>query len=686
MSRVTLFFVIGLFFLSLDIYLQVHSYTVQRQAARHALDYVAEIENLGNCSLGTGESLDLIYDHAVWDSYALAAVRLANFITKIITTNNNSLSSLSDQVLFALVRNNVHLKSFIFGSGIPFEPHESLRYPLFCPYAYRNENETVVLTKDLAVEYNYTDPRTEYYQVLRQKDFSNITIVTDKVYFRSGDSLLPPTEIVQPVARLEDGHWTKPYFDCGGGNIWMVTYSSPIFGLEQDKKSVMFRGVATIDIELTSIDINQCDPEEVPKRTRTFDVFRGTHLCQPSTECEFKSGEGFRRGAYICKCAKGYFFPDSEAKEKYFKGYDIEQHVAINITTSLFKYTCTRCAPGCEECTDRSPCLFTRNVYIKVLVLVLTSFVIILIFIASGIIFRLKESKAIKSGSPIFLLLMSLGGILMCVQMFVMFPNATELLCMVMPWPYHLGFVLMYGALLLKTWRISMIFRKGQCKKVHLPDRALLRHMAVIMAITFGYLIAWTAANNELTTLKETSSGLKFVMCIDSWWSYSAYGIEIFMLMFGVYLCFTVRKAPATFNESRHITWSIYNAILLGTFIFIVNYFTAETVGPDLMYSLAFLNCQVVVTMTLVLIFVPKFYAVYMKIEVRRRDSLPTVTGRIKTRSSSSQHRSVAVQTVLNGQEWEGKNIRNKEIEEAEPLRLSTNGKLNDIFMNVNKM
>lgn len=79
-----------------------------------------------------------------------------------------------------------------------------------------------------------------------------------------------------------------------------------------------------------------------------------------------------------------------------------------------------------------------------------------------------------------------------------------------------------------------MIFRKGQCKKVHLPDRALLRHMAVIMAITFGYLIAWTAANNELTTLKETSSGLKFVMCIDSWWSYSAYG-SIYILFWLLY-------------------------------------------------------------------------------------------------------------------------------------------------------
>lgn len=58
---------------------------------------------------------------------------------------------------------------------------------------------------------------------------------------RSGDALLPAVDIVQPVADIEDGHWTKPYFDCGGGNIWMVTYSSPIFGLEQDQKTVIFR-------------------------------------------------------------------------------------------------------------------------------------------------------------------------------------------------------------------------------------------------------------------------------------------------------------------------------------------------------------------------------------------------------------------------------------------------------------
>ncbi|XP_061195604.1 probable G-protein coupled receptor CG31760 [Saccostrea echinata] len=650
------------------------SQEVHRQAARQALDYVAFIENLDNCSLGTGESLDLTFDHTVWNPHALAAVRLANFISKVISSNNNSMASLSDDVLFALVRNNVHLKSVIFGSGTPFEPHESLRYPLFCPYAYRDENKTSVLSKDIAVEYNYTDPRTEYYNVLRYRDFSNISLEIDKIQFRSGDSLLPAVEVMQPVATLEDGHWTKPYFDCGGGNVWMVTYSSPIFGLGLDKKSVVFRGVATIDVELTNVDVNQCDVGTVSTKKGMFDIFRGTHLCQPSTVCVFTPGHGFGRGAYICTCAKGYFFPSIKAEEKFYNGSDIENSYKDNMT-SLSQYRCTPCAPGCAVCIDSSPCLFTRNMAMKVIILVLTIIIIILILLVSALVYRLRENKVMKSGSPIFLLLMCTGGALMCLQMFVLFPDANDILCMILPWLYHLGFFLMYGALLLKTWRISVIFRRGQLKKVHMTDKTLLRHMAVILAAVFGYLVAWTAANDETSKVVKTSSGLKFVMCTENWWSYSAYGMEILMLLFGVYLCFTVHKAPASFNESKHISWSIYNAIIVSTFILIVNYFTAESVGPDLIYAMVFLNCQVVVTTTIAMIFLPKFYAVHMKVEVRRRDSLKTITGRMKSYSSSGQHRSIAVQTMISGEDTEDMGIWKRDQKDGKPADESINGK-----------
>lgn len=30
--------------------------------------------------------------------------------------------------------------------------------------------------------------------------------------------------------KYEDGRWSKPYYDCGGGNIWMLTYTVPFFG------------------------------------------------------------------------------------------------------------------------------------------------------------------------------------------------------------------------------------------------------------------------------------------------------------------------------------------------------------------------------------------------------------------------------------------------------------------------
>ena len=49
--------------------------------------------------------------------------------------------------------------------------------------------------------------------------------------------------------------------------------------------TIIYRGVATIDIELTNIDINQCDiGPEGQSSDGGVDVFRGTHHCMPSTE------------------------------------------------------------------------------------------------------------------------------------------------------------------------------------------------------------------------------------------------------------------------------------------------------------------------------------------------------------------------------------------------------------------
>lgn len=33
----------------------------------------------------------------------------------------------------------------------------------------------------------------------------------------------------------EDGVWSKPYYDCGGADIWMITYTVPFFGFQDGR-------------------------------------------------------------------------------------------------------------------------------------------------------------------------------------------------------------------------------------------------------------------------------------------------------------------------------------------------------------------------------------------------------------------------------------------------------------------
>ena len=51
-----------------------------------------------------------------------------------------------------------------------------------------------------------------------------------------------PCRLSGSAARLEDGYWTAPYYDCGGFHpMWMITYAVPFFGWDDLKHSVEFK-------------------------------------------------------------------------------------------------------------------------------------------------------------------------------------------------------------------------------------------------------------------------------------------------------------------------------------------------------------------------------------------------------------------------------------------------------------
>ncbi len=115
--------------------------------------------------------------------------------------------------LFNMVESIVKNNETVYGAAIAFEPDffpEKGRY--FSPYAYRDGDQ--VLTMNLGgqhYEYFYMD----WYQIPKM---------------------------------LEEAYWTEPYYDEGGGEALMATYSVPFYYVRNGQNE--FAGIATVDINL----------------------------------------------------------------------------------------------------------------------------------------------------------------------------------------------------------------------------------------------------------------------------------------------------------------------------------------------------------------------------------------------------------------------------------------------------
>ncbi len=110
----------------------------------------------------------------------------------------------------SLLRRTLKQNPLVYGSTVALLP-EATPLGQFAPYLYRRDGE--LLTKTLAsAEYDYTSWE----------------------WFR------------RPLERRQ-GVWGEPYFDEGGGNVMMITYSAPI------QRGQEYAGVATVDISLENL-------------------------------------------------------------------------------------------------------------------------------------------------------------------------------------------------------------------------------------------------------------------------------------------------------------------------------------------------------------------------------------------------------------------------------------------------
>lgn len=168
------------------------------------------------------------------------------------------------------------------------------------------------------------DTKTTYQVEIRYSNNTNETFV-----FHG-----PPgaDEVPGPVK------WTRPYFDCGRSNKWLVAAIVPIADIYPRHTSFRhieyptYTAVSVVEMDFDRIDINQCPAGEGNSGPNRF---ADTARCKKdTTECEPLHGWGFRRGGYQCRCIPGFRLPnvvrrpylgeiiERATSKQYYNGFD----------------------------------------------------------------------------------------------------------------------------------------------------------------------------------------------------------------------------------------------------------------------------------------------------------------------------------------------------------------------------
>ncbi|XP_071820444.1 probable G-protein coupled receptor CG31760 isoform X2 [Apostichopus japonicus] len=595
-----------------------------------ALDYVEQIaRQKNNCSFGP--SLNLNYDKIRWTAEAEVAVRAANLLSTLFRTGHHmrGIHEADTDLLYAVVLSNVENNINVFGSAIAFIKYHYRDYEIYCPYAFRAPEG--ITAKDLSIGYDYHTNGTDWFYIpLTRFEASEFNWFEQTTEFNSSyETVRYGSDL---LLTLDDGYWTKPYFDCGGGDVWMVTFSMPFFWSDVDEtfsdieeegtsRKLSFVGVTTIDVSLNSLDIQQCDLSG-EDQGGVFDPFVGTHRCKNTTTCLNIPHRGFERGSYRCMCNQGYYFPEFNAEDKAFDGAVIEAEYFKKLqgipNTYDSGFNCAPCAEGCEFCLDDRKCVLEINTILELIVLTTQAVTICVLLITGIYIFLNRENRVIKAASPSLLYILLLGASLLHTEILFLTEWVDPVSCFVQSCLRHFGFSLVYGALLLKTWRITRVFKVRSAKRVRIPDSSLLSRLGVLLVITCAYLVV--AALVDFSNVKETSQvveagyNVKFQSCIVKWWDYAGLGVEMVLLIWGIYLCVRVRKAPSEFNESRFISFSIYNQTIVQIFVPVLEIALYDTLGsPNLIALVGFTRVHLTATMMVGLIFGSKIVFVYQE-------------------------------------------------------------------------
>jgi len=249
-----------------------------------------------------------------------------------------------------------------------------------------------------------------------------------------------------------------------------------------------------------------------------------------------------------------------------------------------------------------------------IIMIVIVAIEIIITSIVTYYLIKYRNFIEIRRSSPLFLITMLFGIILAFVSILTYIGKPTKFICILRPYILVLTFGLTFFSLLLKTFRIKVIFDKVN---IQVKDSNLILYLCILLGFELILVTVWSFVAGMEPEVKVVSKEMHYYICTNT----DKVGeiIQTFLivinglaLVYGCYLAYKVKNVYSEYNESKVIGLSIYGIVIC----MIILMFIVHINGLDHTTLFLIQSLMIILSADIILVFMftPKLWKLHINI------------------------------------------------------------------------
>eukprot|EP01122_Echinamoeba_exundans_P013345 TRINITY_DN5819_c0_g1_i1.p1 TRINITY_DN5819_c0_g1~~TRINITY_DN5819_c0_g1_i1.p1 ORF type:complete len:790 (-),score=104.43 TRINITY_DN5819_c0_g1_i1:170-2539(-) len=226
----------------------------------------------------------------------------------------------------------------------------------------------------------------------------------------------------------------------------------------------------------------------------------------------------------------------------------------------------------------------------------------------------------IAAAAPTFLSSILLGTILLYLSNFAALMNLTTFpSCHISIWLLCLGFIITFGSLFAKSWRVWRLYSNKSMTVIKISDGQVMSILGVFVGIMVVLLIILSAAGDPrpiYVSLDPYRPHKDYLICGPS--NETAFnvllalilGYGLAIIVIGVVVSFKVRQVPiAIFDESRTINFVIYNVSFFSILLAVLR--LSKVGSRDVLFAIQSVGIIICILITVVSLFFSRFAKIW---------------------------------------------------------------------------